>query len=81
MKHGDKAWGQDIEPGASVTTFGKHGAGQPAVMGRVISVEKGEVMIQTPWGNRRRSISHVRVVAKDEQADVNRKVRAARAVR
>lgn len=53
----------NIEPGASVSTHGRHGAGQPAIAGVVQRVERGEVLIRTIEGkSRRRSINHVRRV-------------------
>jgi hypothetical protein len=69
----DQRWGRDIEPGAAVTTYGRHGAGQPAIIGEVVKIEHGEVVIDVAiqWVNgrphaakpgtiRRRSISNVR---------------------
>jgi len=56
-------WGQGIEPGVTVTSEGRHGAGQPVVFGRVVAVEGQTVVIQAARGQRRRTISNVRRVS------------------
>lgn len=62
-----KGWGL-VEVGDQVTTFGRHGAGQPPINGEAIFIACGEVVIKTTQNGkvveRRRSISHVRKVGR-----------------
>jgi hypothetical protein len=57
-------WG-DVAVGDTVSTAGRHGAGQPAIHGRIVtrSADGGTVWIETTDGvTRERSISNVRRV-------------------
>ena len=62
-RHNPKGWGK-VEIGDQVTSFGRHGAGQPAVDGQVVSIERDLVTIYDRHAKRnfRRSISNVRKI-------------------
>lgn len=57
-----KRWGQ-VKVGDQVTTYGRHGAGQPVISGVVKEIVNGIVTIQAPgYVKRTRSIRNVRPV-------------------
>jgi hypothetical protein len=60
-------WGRDIVIGAKVTSDGRHGAGQPAVTGIVVRIERDSAIVAFGDRNgtqeRRRSIRNLRVVS------------------
>lgn len=59
-----QGFGRDIEVGANVTSEGRSGAGQPAVAGVVVSVDRDRVCVQDVYSGRKRcrSISNLRRV-------------------
>jgi hypothetical protein len=59
----DDRWGRGIVPGAWVTSRGRHGAGQPLVIGVVIAVDGQMVTLRLASGKRaKRTISKLRTV-------------------
>lgn len=55
-------WGQGIVVGVTVTSFGRHGVGQPAITGEVVAVERDQASVRLPNGTtRKRSTSNLKI--------------------
>lgn len=60
-RQSDYRWGQ-VKVGDEVTSFGRHGAGQPRVTGELVRIEGQTGIVRTAQGERRRTVSNLRPV-------------------